>query len=623
MCGIAGILYQSSPPSLAGEIASMTRLLAHRGPDGDGIYIDRQIALGHRRLAVLDVSLAGRQPMSYADKRYWITFNGEIYNFLELKRELNSLGHRFISETDTEVILAAYAQWGEACQLRFNGMWAFAIWDAREQSLFLSRDRFGVKPLYYTQQDDVFAFASELKAFLPLPWFKPQIDQSLLAYTLFTRNSGERSDNCLLRGVKRLGPGCSMTIRGSGKFNLQRWWNTLEHRPAVPQTFDEQVEQFRQIFFDACRIRMRSDVSLGTTLSGGLDSSAVVCAMNHCRKQIDAGERLAADWHKAVVACFPGASNDEREFAAAAVEHTETEALYRIIQPEEVVSTLEQVLFAAEEPNDNLSTSWLTYRELRRAGIVVSLDGHGGDELLAGYPWHVQAARIDAMAWPLEMRERQADLSTTLNSLFVGGKLPEPLPLNLTSWLRVLPAPIAYPGFDADSFALTGMDGLTRTLYFDYHYASLPEHLMRFDRCSMAHGIEMRAPFLDWRLACYCFALPADAKIGAGFTKRILRESMRGMLPEQVRTRKIKIGFATPLEDWLAAGSLSSFIQDTVNSKSFLESEISNGPVICRHVAQCLASGNLRLLRPVWGHIQAAYLIRLLTTDRWRDLLSN
>ncbi len=328
--------------------------------------------------------------------------NGEIYNFLELRRELEGLGHTFQSATDSEVVLAAYVQWGEECQQRFNGMWAFALWDAREKTLFLSRDRFGVKPLYYVFEKGCFAFGSEMKAFLPLSWFPVSIDPQNMAFTFQMKLSLDATEHCLFKNVKRLCAGHCLHIRLNDVPVIRRWWNTLGQRPLVPGTAEEQVEQFRSLFFDACKIRMRSDVALGTTLSGGLDSSSIFCVINEIRKRSPDTSGLAAEWQKSVTACFPGCLNDEREYAQVIVDHTQTQANFRNIDPLDVISTFDHVLFSAEEVNDHLNTYWLIYRELRRAGVVVCLDGHGGDELLGGYPWHTQTARMDAMVWPID-----------------------------------------------------------------------------------------------------------------------------------------------------------------------------------------------------------------------------
>jgi asparagine synthase (glutamine-hydrolysing) len=275
MCGIFGVVGQVD--RMLAE--ACVRRMAHRGPDGEGLWHTAEVTLGHRRLSILDLTAQAAQPMSYANGRYHITYNGEIYNFLEMRGELENSGHCFSSDSDTEVILAAFMEWGEACQLRFNGMWAFAIWDNQEKSLFLSRDRFGKKPLFYAWLPEAkFTFASEMKAIFPL------LDE-VRANTSLVRDTSriflyESTDECVIEGIKRFPAGHSGWLRNN-RLEIKRWWCTLDHLLEAPEKYEDQVEQFRELFLDACRLRMRSDVPLGTALSGGLDSSATISAMAH------------------------------------------------------------------------------------------------------------------------------------------------------------------------------------------------------------------------------------------------------------------------------------------------------------------------------------------------------
>ena len=240
MCGIAGIWNLNNQPIDKNDLLQFTNSLTHRGPDGYGIFLDpdETIGLGHRRLAILDLSEKGKQPMSYGDGRYWITYNGEIYNFLEIRNQLEKLGHHFHTQTDTEVILAAYVEWGHKCQFALNGMWAFAIWDRLEKVLFLSRDRFGVKPFYFYQTNQQFSFASEMKAFLSLKGFQAKVDYDVMAAALASSWNIESQERCLFSRVKRLLPG-HYAIVTPEKLDIQRWWNTLENLPEIPQTYHE------------------------------------------------------------------------------------------------------------------------------------------------------------------------------------------------------------------------------------------------------------------------------------------------------------------------------------------------------------------------------------------------
>ena len=288
--------------------------LAHRGPDGFGLHHTNEITLGHRRLSILDLSESGRQPMSYANGRYFITYNGEIYNFLEIKNELKNHGYIFTSESDTEVILAAFDKWQENCLNKFNGMWAFAIWDTKKQELFIARDRFGKKPLFYVIAGKIFAFASEMKALAPL-LSKIEVNEKIIN----TKDTAyEQAADSLIKGIRHF-PAASFGIYKNGRLEIKKYWDTLDHHVEVPQSYEAQKEMFRNLFLDACRIRMRSDVPIGTALSGGLDSSSVISVVADIGKK--GGERLADNWQNAFVASYPGAVIDETKYAKIVAGH--------------------------------------------------------------------------------------------------------------------------------------------------------------------------------------------------------------------------------------------------------------------------------------------------------------
>ncbi len=500
MCGIVGILDNRNHPKQA-ELDRFTDSLAHRGPDGRGTWRDGCIALGHRRLAILDLTDTGKCPMPFGDNnRYWITYNGEVYNFIELRRELESHGHRFRSETDTEVIAAAYAQWGKDCLLRFNGMWAFAIWDSVDKTLFLARDRFGIKPFYYAVSGSRFAFASEMKAFRELAEFQPKLDsEGLTAYLADPKAAEGKTDRTPLEGVRKLPAGHCMMLDRDGKMQLTRWWSTKDHFPEIPQGYRQQVEQLRELFLDSVRLRMRSDVSIGSCLSGGIDSSGVVGALALLHKRDAQLERCPQDWQKAFIATFPDSAIDERTYAEEVVAMTDAKPYYWVFDGERAVRNTVDVIWSHESVyQGNMVPIWATYRELRRDGTVVTLDGHGADEMLGGYIWYFE------------------ETYNTLNS----------------------------------------------KLYDDFHQA-LPTLLRNFDRLAMAHGVEIRTPYLDWRLVSYILALPPETKIGKGFTKRVLRDALEGIIPDRIRERRFKMGFSSPMVDWFNGG-MEKLILETI-----------------------------------------------------------
>lgn len=306
MCGIFGYVGYIEK-SLAIKCRDT---ISHRGPDGYGLVQLDNVTLAHRRLSIIDLSERASQPMSYANSRYWITYNGEIYNFKELRRELISYGFEFKSASDTEVILAAFQKWGEDCQKKFNGMWSFAIWDALTKRLFLSRDRFGKKPLFYKLfPSGDFAFCSEMKGLFPLmdrvrP--NPEVVSDTSGYMHY-----ESTEECAIEGIMRF-PAASCGWLVDGKLSVKQWWSTLENLISVPKKYEDQVELFEELFFDACKLRMRSDVPIGTALSGGLDSSVTFS----CMAELGRGGVTTYNhsWQHAFIASFPGSPLDEAEY---------------------------------------------------------------------------------------------------------------------------------------------------------------------------------------------------------------------------------------------------------------------------------------------------------------------
>jgi asparagine synthase (glutamine-hydrolysing) len=653
MCGVTGYWAYSSPELAETTFAAFTHSLAHRGPDGFGIehFPSARLWLGHRRLAIVDLSARGRQPMSYADGRYWLTYNGEVYNYLELREHLRSLGHRFVTDSDSEVILAAYAQWGQECQLRFNGMWAFALWDAHERRLFLSRDRFGIKPLHYCDHDGAFVFASELKAFLTLPWIDGSFDAEILAETLTNIDGQEVATHTLLPGIRRLLPGHAMVVEADGTAQISAWWNTLDHLPQPRASLDKQAEEFRALFFDSCRLRLRSDAPLATALSGGLDSSAVACSLAELGRRglIDHAPK---DWQRAFVACFTSTPYDERHYAKMVVDHTGMIPHYLDIDDQQALKHIEKVLFDHEAiRGHSMVGAWTLYRAMRCAGIRVSIDGHGADELVGGYHSFVETA-MHAAAESLDLR-RYLDLRNVLAGLVGGteasgytsllselrliarGTLAR---LRLLGSARVAIASVrSLSGFprqglveppvalyngprrlyynDADPRVL-GLSALQSIMFTWFHGSFLPSLLSGFDRASMSHGIEVRMPFMDWRLVTYGFALPETSKMGGGYTKRVLREAMRGILPEPIRLRTKKIGFVTPMQFW-SRGALKPWLLDLCASRAFLDSPVWNGSAVRALVQQAVAGAGS--IFDVWP-ILNAYVLEQSFIARARSL---
>jgi asparagine synthase (glutamine-hydrolysing) len=616
MCAIAGIW--SEEPVSREALAVFTRSMANRGPDGEGYRLedDGRIGLGHRRLAILDPTPAGRQPMALLGGRYWLTFNGEIYNFIELRRELEAAGYRFQTDTDAEVILAAYAEWGEECQLRFNGMWAFGIWDRAQGSLFLSRDRFGVKPLYYAHVGSRFSFASEIKAFLFLRDFSARVRSELVL-------SGGRpaAHETHLENVLTLLPGHSLRLSApGGDLRIQQWWRPYEHLQTVPPKYREQVEVFRDLFTDACRLRLRSDVPIATSISGGLDSSSVLCTLSFLGRRFTGSElaRRPRDWQTAFFADAPDSwhSDADRPFAHLAIRETGSKPRVMNFWEEPVSADIEDYLFQTEGDGGFRNVwSWALYRRMRRDGVSVTIDGHGADEILGGYTRGIAAELYggDGFRRPL----RALSLMGTLNGL-------EQSPLRrlynypglLATWILCsmpfadrIPAVgklrsaldgtklIPSPARPEERAALGRLGPLGAALYASVYYRELPRNNWFFDIYSMSHGVEVRMPFLDYRLVCFALSLPDESRVGGGFTKRILRDAMTGRVPDAIRRRRDKIGYARPIDD-LFEGPLRSWVREQVNQPSFLTHRSWKGAAIRDSIE--------RGTRPNWHRVASA-----------------
>ena len=533
MCGIAGFAFGGAPVN-PDELRRFTDALAHRGPDGVGCFVDGEIGLGHRRLAILDPSDAGNCPLTMRapdGRTIVITYNGEVYNFLELRAELQRAGFAFRGTGDTEVVAAALLHWGNSALDRFNGMFAIAAWEPDARRFVLARDRFGVKPLYL-QAGKRLAFASELKAFLTLVDASPSVNERIFKLTLQDAGRVEGSEiETLLAGVVQLPAGHLLQLDAHGKGGISRWWNPDAHIVTAPARYDEQVAQFRDLLFDAVRLRLRSDVPVGTCLSGGIDSSAVagVMAALHSGHRSDL-DRSASDWRHAFVSTAPGSALDEHAHAKAVAEFVRAEAHYIAFDSAQATDAVLDSIWSSESAAGIAATPvWLLNRAIAETGVRVTLDGHGGDEVLGGYTPHLRVPRRELNAY-----------------------------------------------LDAQ---------VSRDV--------LPGILRNFDRATMAHGIESRMPLLDWRLVTFARSLPPDAKLGGGFTKRVLRDAIRGLVPEQIRLRRSKVGFNAPLIEWVN-GSLSPLLRAAIQLPFWQHNPYFDGPRLAREYGARMAAGPWR-----------------------------
>jgi asparagine synthase (glutamine-hydrolysing) len=603
MCGIAA-LFAPNPAPLERLVRAMSNAVRHRGPDDEGAVVfsaatmtatasggidtpqavyktpfayaprhqsrsdqDVVAALGHRRLSILDVSAAGHQPMSTADGRFWVIHNGEIYNYLELRAELESQGHSFVSHTDTEVILASYRAWGEECLRRFNGMFAFVLVDREAGRVFAARDRFGVKPLYlWRSARGLVAMASEIKQFTVLPEWSPTVNGQR-AYDFLNWGLMDHTDETLFEGVRQLRGGeslhCSLKDLLAGP-PIKRWYHL------APQSFEgdmkEAAEKFLSLFTDSVRLRLRSDVPVGSCLSGGLDSSAIVCVMNGLLRRHSAAVR-----QKTFSSCSKIDRFDERQYIDEVVRQTGADAHYVYPSLSELFETLDRLTWTQDEPfgSTSIYAQWNVFRLAAEHQVKVMLDGQGADEQLAGYHEYFAphlGRFLREGQWAGLWRELRGlrtihgyPMSWGIKQL-LDNVLPEVARHRLrllagkagrtASWLDMK----RLGAVSQDPFAAAGaakartVQAMSRA---QIGATSLPMLLHWEDRNSMAHSVEARVPFLDYRLVEFVLGLPDDYKIADGVTKRVMREGLRATLPELVRTRRDKLGFATPEEVWM------------------------------------------------------------------------
>jgi asparagine synthase (glutamine-hydrolysing) len=621
MCGIAGVLGPSyfRPISLRG--------LQHRGPDERGTWTDdkEQIWLGHVRLSILDLSQAGHQPMECVGGRYIIVFNGEIYNFLELRKELEVVGYRFKSDSDTEVIPAAYDRWGIECLHRLNGMWAFSIWDCLRKEFWLSRDRFGEKPLYYYRRGDDFVFASEVKAIHGWLGRQAALDTGVIQSICSGQFEWHGTDRSYLNDVHSL-PAGHLLWKGRNDWRVHRWYQLEPFRVQVPKSLPEQIEAFRELLGNACHLRLRSDVPLGTCLSGGVDSSSITAIIHKGWKSH--GQRSAQNYHQAFCAGFSGTSLDETEKAQQLAGAVGADLKIHEITPPDAYKLLEAI-GNYDGPAHSLAfyPIWELYGFIRKNGIKVTLDGQGPDEMMGGYFGTIQGALRGALRqgrlirfWELyntfkELGESPFQSSRKDARLNLLNVLGDPI---LTARRCVMaffePPQERGNGLEYALPLREDLPPLAAELYRQFSQNPLPTILQQYDRCSMAHGVECRMPFMDYRVVEFIFSLPEESLIGKRITKLILRESVKGLVPESIRLNKTKIGFNAPIVEWFL-GPLREILLDTMKSADFLQTHLFDGLGVAKKFEEWLKAPNWRVAWGFWPSVHFILWQRQLKVD--------
>ncbi len=626
MCGITGILNLSGEAVDAAVLRRMNDVLAYRGPDDSGVYVDRNVGLGHRRLSIIDLSPTGHQPMTNEDGTIWLVFNGEIYNYLELIPVLQEKGHHFKSRSDSEVILHAYEEWGERCVERFNGMWAFAIWDAKASKLFLSRDRFGVKPLYYYAAPGRFYFASEIKSLLVAA---PEARQPNYPYLYHFLPSGALDDgeDTFFQDVKQLLPAHSLIVQKSGR-QIVNYWRYDPEATRKRYQYSCPEETLRELLFDSVRLRLRSDVPVGTCLSGGLDSSSIVCLAS----------QILDHPIKTFSCLYDDNECNERPFVDAVNVHAQTDAYPVCPSGQDLFDVFPKLVWHQDEPTagPGLYSQWHVMAAAH-GKVKVLLDGQGGDELLAGYFTYFDAY-LSCLIQDLIRTKQPIYLSSFLSAIreirsvtnqpILSQQLQRYLPGRLTSLVRratglvkrvdPMALIVAPPVIHDDLKGLVKGREIVRDqprqfdnelndlLYWHLVRQSIPALLHYEDRNSMAFSIEARTPFLDYRLVEFCLGLPYDVKMKNGVTKHVLRQAMKRDLPSAVRDRKDKKGYPTPMARWFREGAQAQ-LKEILYSKQTADRKIFNMDGIRFNVE-----------RHCEGKVDASWQIyRWVTTELW------
>jgi asparagine synthase (glutamine-hydrolysing) len=573
MCGLAVMLGLNRPADAA-VLSRMAQAIAHRGPDDSGLYLDGPVGFGFRRLSILDLSPAGHQPMSGDDGQLVIVFNGEIYNYVELRKELRAAGYRFQSSSDTEVLLAAYRHWGSGCLSRLNGMWAFVIHDRRRGVLFGARDRFGVKPLFVHHGRDHWLLASEIKAILASGLYQRATNWQVAADFLAFGRLEERPAT-FFADVESVPPGFAFELRLDGAWTQWRYWSLPDREQEPVPHLEDTVAALLE---DAVRIRLRSDVPVGVCLSGGLDSTAVTCAM-------------ARNGSRPLAFCYHEPAFDERPFIGDTLEQTGAELRRITLSPEATWDTLTEVLQFQDEPIHSGApiAGYHLMKLAAQSGVKVVLNGQGADEVFAGYShyfnhhWYTllgtgRAARAwqEIRAYAGGHRQRAGRLFLSALGHLVHHQLRRFAPYRDLAGRRKRWRLEREGWFNDSFFDQIGVDDrvadadLDPALRRSVTRAPLPLFLRIEDRNSMAHGVEVRLPFLDYRLVSLAFRVPSDLKLSGMWNKALLRESLRGRIPESVRSRVDKMGFPTSLHTW-TTGILAAPIRDILSSRAARE----------------------------------------------------
>lgn len=566
MCGISGFNWKDS-----NLINKMNNLLEHRGPDDQGTYLDENISLGHTRLSIIDLTKKGHQPMFNDDKTLLIVYNGEIYNYKELRVELKKKGYSFFSESDTEVLLKLYQEWNEKCLSKLNGMFAFCIYDIKKQKLFMARDRFGIKPLYYYLKNGKIIFASEIKAILGHEIERRPNDKLIYDYLMF--NIVDHTTETFFDKIMKLPKGHYGIYNLKNKeLNVISYYDLKKncHQEDISD-YNEAIQKFRQLFEDSVKLRLRSDVPVGSCLSGGLDSSSIVSIMNEFVNNKNISTFSAV---------YPGFDKDESYYIDKHIEKTRIKNKKINPTANDLVADIEDFIFYQEEPTRSTSqySQYCVMKLASKNNFKVLLDGQGSDEMLAGYHYFYGnyffdlLKKIQFFTLINELKYYKKNIKSYIGITSLGFLL---LPKNLKEIYFCIRSPFINHEFQKiwrkkSNYITDIIDGkgLKHALYSHMLY-KLEELLKWEDRNSMAFSVETRVPFLDHNLVEFTLSLPSRFIIKSGRNKAILRDAMEKQLDKEILNRTDKIGFETPEDKWLREEPVEGFVNEIINSKSF------------------------------------------------------
>jgi len=606
MCGIAGQL--GSPDTQL--LKSMLNSIRHRGPDDEGIFSDDLVALGARRLAIVDIE-HGNQPMHNEEETVWVIFNGEIYNFHDIRDELLGLGHKFETKTDTEMIVHAYEEWDVNCLQKFGGMFAFAIWDKTKKRLFLARDRIGIKPLYYYDRPNKFLFASEIKALIVDPAI-PREPNNRVLYNFLVTGFQSYTGDTFFADIKELPPAHYMIVN-QNQHSLKRYWNLAISEPREPKTDKYYASKFRELLHDAIKIRLPENLAIGSFLSGGLDSTSIVCLANSIKPSYSSNN-TQQEPQKLFSAFYNEAVADERPFIEEVSRLVATKIDYVFPSATMRLDDVRTFVYYMDEPVTvlNYYAYWCLAR-VTKDQVRVTFSGQGPDEVLAGHADHFE----------IYIRELWArkKIGRLLTELITGTTRLGIVPVMKHAVTTITAARMQTEGLLDPKFVASHKkdrihrerSSLNTALLTDVTRDRLPMHLRVGDRVSAAFSTETRLPYLDYRIVEFSFSLPETQKIKNGWSKFVLRNSMKGFVPESVRKRK-KFGTPIPLERWMT--ELHQEIRQIFNSDRFRRRQYFNHTKVL-DIYDRYCSGKLsRPERQLYGEA----LWRILNLELWLEV---